>query len=231
VRVRRAEASLGVRDGPPIEIAPLFGLRLRTERLELRLPSQEELVALAQVAEGGVHRPEQMPFRVAWTDGAGQPGFVESMVEYHLGLQREWTKERWSLDLSVWADGAPIGFQSMRAEGFPETRRVETGSWLGQRFQGRGYGTEMRVAMLDLAFLGLGALVAESGYAEDNLQSKGVSVKLGYKPAGEGWESPRGQPIRHLKLAVTAARWREIAHAPTRIDGLDGCLALFGAAG
>ncbi len=231
MRVRRAEASLGLRDGPAIDISPLFGLRLRTARLELRLPTPENLVALAHVAEAGVHPPEQMPFRVAWTDGAGKPGFLETVLDYHLGSQRDWTPERWSLDLSVWVDGEPIGFQGMRAEGFAQARRVETGSWLGRRFQGQGYGTEMRVAVLDLAFLGLGALVAESGYAEDNLQSKGVSVKLGYEPAGEGWESPRGKPVRHLKLAVTAERWSEIAREPTRIDGLDGCLPLFGAPG
>jgi RimJ/RimL family protein N-acetyltransferase len=208
----------------------LHGLRLRTERLELRLPTREEIVLLAQVAEAGVHPPEQMPFRVAWTDGAGKPGFVESVLDYHLGSLRDWTPERWSLDLSVWAGGEPIGVQGMRAEGFADARRVETGSWLGQRFQGQGYGTEMRVAMLDLAFLGLGAVAAESGYAGDNLQSKGVSAKLGYESAGEGWESPRGEPIRHLKLAVTAARWRELEHAATRIEGLDGYLPLFGAA-
>ncbi len=186
---------------------------------------------LAAVAEAGVHPPEQMPFRVAWTDGAGKPGFLESFLDHHAALMRDWSPENWFLELSVSADGEPIGFQSMRAAGFAGSRRVETGSWLGQRWQGRGYGTEMRAAVLDLAFLGLGAIVAESGHAEDNLQSRGVSMKLGYEPAGEGWESPRGEPVRHLKLAVTAARWAEIAHRPTRIDGLDGCLPLFGAPG
>ncbi len=229
MRVRRAEAALGLRHGSAIDLSPLYGLRLRTARLELRLANPDELAALARVAEAGVHPPEQMPFRVAWTDRAGKPGFLESFLDHHVGLMRAWSPENWFLELSVWADGEPIGFQSMRAKGFAEARRVETGSWLGQRFQGRGYGTEMRVAVLDLAFLGLGALAAESGYAEDNLQSKGVSAKLGYEPAGEGWESPRGVPVRHLQLAVTAARWSEISHPATRIEGLDECLALFGA--
>jgi RimJ/RimL family protein N-acetyltransferase len=202
---------------------------LHTERLELRLPTRDELVALAHVAKAGIHPPEQMPFRVAWTDRVGMPGFVESMVEHHLGLARDWTRENWSLELSVRLDGEPIGFQGIRAEGFAESRSIDTGSWLGRRFQGRGYGTEMRVAVLDLAFSGLGALVATSGYAEDNLQSKSVSLKLGYEPAGEGWESPRGEPIRHLKLEMTAERWAAYPHARTEIDGLTGCLALFGA--
>jgi RimJ/RimL family protein N-acetyltransferase len=201
---------------------------LGTARLELRLASPDELAALAQVAEAGVHPPEQMPFRVAWTDRAGKPGFLESFLDHHAGLMRDWSPENWFLELSVWTGGEPIGFQSLRAAQFADTRRVETGSWLGARFQGRGYGTEMRTAVLDLAFSGLRAVAAESGYAEDNLQSKGVSTKLGYEPVGEGWESPRGVPVRHLRLAVTAERWAEVAHPPTRIDGLDGCLPLFG---
>jgi RimJ/RimL family protein N-acetyltransferase len=204
---------------------------LRTERLELRLATESELPALARVAEAGVHPPEQMPFRVAWTDGAGKPGFVESFVAFHTGLLHDWRPESWFLELSVWAEGEPIGFQSIRAESFAESRVVETGSWLGRAFQGRGYGTEMRVAVLDLAFGGLGARSAMSGYAEDNAQSKAVSGKLGYEPAGEGWESPRGEPIRHHKLALSAERWAGVAHAPTEIEGLDGCLSLFGARG
>ncbi len=169
-----------------------------------------------------------MPFRVAWTDGAGKPGFVESFVDFQTGLLRDWSPESWMLELSVWSDGEPMGFQSVRADGFPVSRRVETGSWLGARFQRKGYGTEMRTAVLDLAFNGLGALVAGTGYAEDNLQSKGVSAKLGYEPDGEGWESPRGAPIRHLKHALTAARWAETPHPPTEIEGLEPCLPLFG---
>ena len=231
MRVRRAEAPFGLRDGPAIELAPLYGLRLRTERLELRLPTREELVSLAGVAEAGVHPSEQMPFRVAWTDGAGKPGFLESFLDHHLGLMRDWSPENWFLELSVWADGEPMGFQSMRAAGFAGSRRVETGSWLGQAFQGRGYGTEMRAAVLDLAFLGLGAIAAESGYAEDNLAVEGRIDEARLRTGRRGVGDPRGEPVRHLKLAVTAARWAEIAHRPTRIDGLDGCLPLFGAAG
>jgi RimJ/RimL family protein N-acetyltransferase len=170
-----------------------------------------------------------MPFRVAWTDGAGEPGFVAGFVAHHLAALRDWKPERWFLELAVWVGGEPIGFQCVRADGFADSRRVDTGSWLGQRFHGRGYGTEMRTAILDLAFAGLGARLAGSGYAEDNLQSRGVSLKLGYEPAGEGWESPRGVPVRHLKLALTPERWARHSHSPTEIEGLEPCLRLFGA--
>ena len=193
MRVRRAEGALGLRDGPAVDVSPLFGLRVRTERLELRLPDERGARrALVRVAEAGVHPPEEMPFQVAWTDGIGKPGFAEAFTGFHLGLREAWTPEAWSLDLGVFADGEPMGCQGIGAERFAETRRVVTGSWLGQRFQGRGYGTEMRAAVLELAFAGLGAQVAVSGHADGNTQSMRVSEKLGYEPSGEGSSSRAG---------------------------------------
>ena len=50
------------------DVWPLFGLVLRTPRLELRLPSLERLAELGELAAEGVHDPAVMPFFVAWTD-------------------------------------------------------------------------------------------------------------------------------------------------------------------
>ncbi len=44
----------------------LYGLRLRTPRVELRVPTHGELVELRDVAHAGIHPPEEMPFGVAW---------------------------------------------------------------------------------------------------------------------------------------------------------------------
>lgn len=60
---------------------PLIELRLTTPRLELRLPSPEELGALADLAAGGIHDPDVMPFLVPWVtiqvagEGVGVQGF------------------------------------------------------------------------------------------------------------------------------------------------------------
>jgi hypothetical protein len=48
---------------------PLYGLRLTTPRLELRLPGLDLLDDLAAVAAEGVHDPAEMPFSLPWTDG------------------------------------------------------------------------------------------------------------------------------------------------------------------
>jgi RimJ/RimL family protein N-acetyltransferase len=211
-----------------IDFSPLFGLRLRTQRLELRLPTDDELVELAHLAEQGVHPPDEMPFQVAWTDAIGSPGFVEGFAAYHLGMRRDWRSDKWGLELSVWADGAPIGFQGLHGEDFSTKRRAITGSWLGQRHQRQGYGTEMRAAVLELAFSGLGAAVAVSGAAEGNIASQRVSGKLGYEKAGEKWVEPRGVPRREIVFALTRESWERSERPPIETVGLEPCLPLFG---
>jgi hypothetical protein len=48
-----------------IELAPLFGLTLRTPRLCLRLGTREEVNALGRLARRGIHPPDEMPFGIA----------------------------------------------------------------------------------------------------------------------------------------------------------------------
>ena len=207
-----------------MDIAPLFGLRLRTPRLELHLPTADELPALREVALGGVHPPEFMPFSVAWTD---DPELAE-FLPYHEMRRREWTQDAWGLELGVWLEGRPAGVQAMNGVDFTRTRRVDTGSWLGQRFQGRGIGTEMRTAVLELAFRGLGAEVARSGAIDGNLASLRVSEKLGYRHVGRSTVAPRGAAVDHADLELRRDDWRP--PVAVEIEGLGTCLHLFGVA-
>jgi RimJ/RimL family protein N-acetyltransferase len=206
---------------------PLFGLRVRSERLELRLPTEDELLELMDVARAGIHPPGEMPFGVAWTT-VPSPAFERGFLAYHWGNRTGWTPESWVLDLAVWLDGSPIGSQGMHARRFLELRTVGTGSWLGRDFQGRGYGTEMRSAILALAFDGLGAEVAESEAFLDNLASAGVSRALGYDDNGRGRLAPEGVPRETQRFRMTVEGWRSRPRPPVAIEGLDACLAMFG---
>jgi hypothetical protein len=47
---------------------PLSSLRIRTPRLELRLPTPDELAALAALSAGPIHDPAVQPFANGWTD-------------------------------------------------------------------------------------------------------------------------------------------------------------------
>ena len=211
------------------DIALLYGLRLRTPRLELRLGSHEELVELAGLAERGVHPPEEMPFAIAWTDRIGKPDFLEGFLAFHEGALSSWTPEDWTLNLLVWERGELVGTQGMLAERFAEQPVVNTGSWLGREHQRRGIGTEMRAAVLELAFGGLGARRAESSWLEGNEASRRVSEKLGYVAVRERTQSPRGTPVTDHVVAIGRDAWR--CPVEVEIDGLDPCLPLFGVEG
>jgi RimJ/RimL family protein N-acetyltransferase len=166
-----------------------------------------------------------MPFFTAWTDGIGKPGFVPEFVRFHRTQQDEWLPDNWHLLLGVWTDGELAGTQGAQ---LTEPGTAETGSWLGQRFQGRGIGTEMRAAMLALLFEGLGLGAATSGALEGNEASARVSEKLGYEQVGEDVAAPRGVPVRQRKFRLTRAMWQARERPRVEIEGLEPCLALFG---
>jgi RimJ/RimL family protein N-acetyltransferase len=205
---------------------PLFDLRLRTPDLELRLPTDDDLLALAALARAGLHEPGETFFRVTW-DELPSPAFERNFLRFHWSLRGSWTPDDWRLVLAVLRDGVPIGIQELAAARFGTLRTVNTGSWLGRAWQGRGYGTQMRAAVLALAFEGLGALVAESGYVDGNLASARVSGKLGYVANGRHVVAPRGEPIPEYEVRVTPDTWRREL-VPVSIQGLEPCLGLFG---
>jgi RimJ/RimL family protein N-acetyltransferase len=200
----------------------LAALRLRTPNLELRLADEAELCELFAVAQAGIHLPDEMPFSVAWTDDLR----LDAFLAFHHAALENWRAEQWHLALIVLEHGKPIGNQSVEGERFAETHRVKTGSWLGRSFQGRGLGTEMRAAVLQLAFHGLGAATAESGALEGNAASARVSEKLGYRHVGWSEVAPRGVAVAHQDFELDRADWE--AAFPVEIHGLGPALPLFG---
>ena len=211
-----------------MDLAPLYGLRLRTDRLELRWPDPEELVALGRLARSGVHGPDEMPFLVPWTDRIEEPGFLDAFVAYHMGLRSSWRTDDWSLELGVWAADELIGVQGVTAQHFAATGEVKTGSWLARAHQGNGFGTEMRAAVLELAFHGLGARAAFSSALDGAEASMRVSRKLGYVEDGEQAVEVRGRPRRDRRMRLSRDRWIDQERISVRISGLEPCFPLFG---
>jgi RimJ/RimL family protein N-acetyltransferase len=116
--------------------------------------------------------------------------------------------------------------QGLFAQHFRVSRTVGTGSWLGSRFQRHGIGTEMRTAVLELAFRGLGAEAARSGAIEGNSASLRVSEKLGYRVVGSGTVSPRGVEVGHTDVELLREDWEP--PFAVEIGGLASCRPLFG---
>jgi RimJ/RimL family protein N-acetyltransferase len=206
---------------------PLLQLRLQTPRLELRLPSESELEALANLAASGVHDPAVQPFAVPWTDLPPSER-ARSVLRYQWSQRGAWNADNWSLDFVVVRDGAVVGTQGMSAHDFAVLREVSTGSWLGRAHQGLGIGTEMRAAVLHLAFAGLGAQYALSGAFADNLASLSVSRKLGYLADGVERQVSRGKPATTLRLRLDRQTWEATRSVPVKIRGLEPCLPLLG---
>ncbi len=109
---------------------PVFGLEIRSERLRLRLPTDDELLELMALAQDGIHPPESMPFATAWST-MPSPGFERNYLEYHWGNRATWTPESWELGLGIFTDdGEVIGMQGVHARRFAELRTVDTGDAL-----------------------------------------------------------------------------------------------------
>lgn len=164
---------------------PLFRLRLRTPRLELRLARDEDLGSLVESALAGIHDPGVMPFAMPWTDA--DPDEQARGIARHVWRQRvESSPDDWTLLFAIRHEGAAIGLQDVRGHRFPTRRTISTGSWLTASKQGLGLGTEMRAAVLAFAFDHLGAEVAETSSADWNGSSQGVTRRLGYRDNGVG---------------------------------------------
>jgi RimJ/RimL family protein N-acetyltransferase len=207
---------------------PLFDLRLRTERLELRLPTDDDLCSLAEVAVAGVHGPDEMPFCTPWTRQPAEDLRPE-FLRHHWRHRAGWSPDDWWFEAAVVHDGQPIGTQALGASQFGITRTARSGSWLGQAHHGHGFGTEMRAAVLALAFEHLGAVRAESGYLDGNDSSMGVSRSLGYQSDGTRIQVVEGRRRVEQRLVIDIDTWRSRPRPHVEVDGLDGCREMFGA--
>ena len=205
---------------------PFFGLRVRTPRLELRYPDDELCFALAELAARGVHDPATMPFSIPWTE-APPDELPRNTMQWYWRGRAELTPAKWDLPFAVVVDGDVVGTQGLVGRDFGARRGVETGSWLGLAHQGRGIGTEMRRAVLHLAFAGFGAEFAETGAWEDNPASLAVTRKLGYEPSGDTIELRKDVPTRMVRFRMARSWWEEnVAADDITIEGVEACLPL-----
>ena len=210
-------------------IWPLSALRIHTGDLEVRVPDEADLVALATLALDDIHNPDTMPFLTPWTD---QPPLerARGVLQWNWRMRAEWNRDKWALPLVAVRDGQVVGTQGIDGHHFASTREVDTGSWVGQKFQNQGVGTAMRRAVLHLAFDGLGAETARSGAFADNATSLRVSEKLGYIRDGTEVHERRGERAEVVRLVLPRRRWIELSAGwpEVSIQGLEPALEMFG---
>jgi RimJ/RimL family protein N-acetyltransferase len=207
---------------------PFGDLVVRTGRLVLKFPSFDELGELAQLAHDGIHDPAEMPFGVPWTDASPEDR-ARGTMQWQWGRWASLSADEWHLPFVVLADDVVVGTQELHATQFAVRREVATGSWLGRAHQGRGIGTQMRAAVLHLAFAELGAQWATTTAYEDNAASNGVSQRLGYAPDGVQVDERRGQQALLLRYRLSREKWEQQERRPVEVEGVEPCLPLLGA--
>jgi len=114
---------------------PLLGLRLITARLELRVPTDEDLADLADLAAEGMHDPSRRPFLVSWPS-LPPADRARALVQRHWRHRGDWSAGDWSLDLAVFADGRVVGQQDISARDYPVLREVSTFAWVAMMTKG-----------------------------------------------------------------------------------------------
>lgn len=210
------------------EIWPLFGLSVRTPRLDLRYPTDGDLAALALLT-ADIHDPGFLPFNQPWSLAPAEER-ERGTLQFHWRSRAELTPDDWQLPLVVVVDGAVAGTQEVLARGFAVRRTVTSGSWLHRPLQGRGLGREMRAAILHLAFAGLGAERAETEAFDGNDSSLGVTRALGYRPNGDFVHDGGDLGARRgRRFVLDRATWEQARRDDIELVGVDPCRPLLGA--
>jgi RimJ/RimL family protein N-acetyltransferase len=211
----------------PAEIWPFFDLSIKTPLLELRYANDGLLQELTTVA-ADVIAPGTRPFDGDATFFDVTPAGRRRWITGQSGARSRMSPSWWVLVFAVVIDGRAVGTQEMTASEFPRLRTVNTFSWLTRSHQGRGFGKEMRKAILHLAFDGLGAARAESEAFEDNPASLRVSESVGYRRNGTTWTLRQDEAAPMTRFLITVDDWKRIRREDITIHGLASCLPLLG---
>jgi RimJ/RimL family protein N-acetyltransferase len=205
---------------------PLFDLRLASPDLVLRPVTEDDLGQLADLLPADVEQdPQAGTFAIE-----DQP--VRRGMVLHQGYWKafgSWRPDAWRLSFLVSAAGQVIGVQELEGSDFPVLRTVDTSSFLVHSARGRGYGQQMRRAVLALAFGPLQAQAAITSAWHDNHASLGVSRALGYQPNGESLHAHPGRVDTLLHLRLKRADWLAgQVGAGIEVSGFEPCRPLFG---
>ncbi|GAB1644422.1 GNAT family N-acetyltransferase [Krasilnikovia sp. MM14-A1259] len=194
-----------------VEMWPVLGIRVRTRAMELFVPDLDALAVLAGLAAEGIYDPQNQYLPrtpVGGWEDVPPPEAQRRFLRYYWAAFADWRPERWNLMFAANAGGEIVGIQEIGAQHFSVTRTVSTGSWLGRRYQGTGYGKAMREAILHLAFDAFHAERADTAAWATNHASLGVSRALGYQPNGTATRAAEGRRVEQVNLTLRRSDWR-----------------------
>ena len=205
---------------------PLFDVVVRTPRIELRLATEDEWSELADEISPKIYeRTGVMPFGRDWP--ASPPS---EAMQHRWRALANWSADNWQFQACVFVDGRIVGAQGIWASRFGELRSVATGSWLLPDAQGKGIGREMRIAVLHLAFAGLGAMEAKSQTRVGNMASNAISEALGYETTHRDHFMFGDERAEQFNMIMRRADWEQHPlhqRDDITIEGLESVLDWF----
>jgi len=207
---------------------PLFDLRLTTADLRLRPMTEADLEIMADLLPSDL---EQDPDATRFTVGDDRLSRGMVLHQAYWRAYGAWRPEAWRLGFVVSAGAKIIGFQELEGENFPTLRTVDSSSFLIESARGRGYGKQMRRAVLALAFGPLGAQAAVSSAWQHNHASLGVSRSLGYLWNGENLHARLDRVDVMVYMRLSRSDWLAGHGADgIEISNFEPCQPLFGLA-
>ncbi len=129
--------------------------------------------------------------------------FIRNALEQHRNCT--------GLHAGIWQDGklaGGIGYVSIDIN----NRKAAIGYWLAVPYRGKGLATRACAAMIDVAFNKLLLNRVEIQCAVDNLKSRAVPERLGFKPEGilRQYEWVNDHYVDVVTYGILASEWREV---------------------
>ena len=211
-----------------VDVWPLHSLRLSTTDLDLRPATEADLPGLCAILPPDLEADPTSTHYAGLDDPANQRAVLAQSYWRAMGT---WTPHDWVLPFAVRHGGELVGMQALEGPDWTSDGIVDSWSWLSAGSRGRGWGKQMRAAVLALAFGPLGARAAISSAVVDNSSSLGVSLSLGYRDTHVSVLEHSGQTLRHVRLERDAWQASGLAGGIV-VNGVDpATLALFGVEG
>lgn len=142
-----------------------------------------------------------------WVDRTLRPQDTADFIRNALQQHKDCT----GLHAGLWQDGrlaGSIGYVHIDVN----NRRTMLGYWLAEPYRGRGLVTRACMAMTDVAFNKLLMNRVEIYCAVDNVKSRAIPERIGFKPEGilrqHEWVNDRFLDI--VAYGVLASEWPEI---------------------
>ncbi|HEX3894340.1 MAG TPA: GNAT family N-acetyltransferase [Terracidiphilus sp.] len=123
----------------------------------------------------------------AWLSGPLSPAAIQARLDLEIRRQQEVGVQYWPIFLV--RNGDHVGCAGLRPKA---ENLLELGYYLKPAYWGAGFATEAATAVVEYAFVTLGAASLFAGHHPANRASQRVLEKLGFERAGEEFYEPSG---------------------------------------